>query len=163
MSTTCPTCKKNFEVEFYFLNHKRACKRVQEQGDKTYECNLCFKTYLSQHGLSSHKTVFHEGLKKFACSQCDKKYTDATPLRKHILSVHTKSGSFKCSKCEKIFESIVKRDDHVFRHHVLSKEKIQCKYCDCEKAYHRYILKKHEQAHIDLDMQKHKCIQCGHG
>ena len=152
--------KKNFDIEFTFKNHRRACKRRHEEGGpKTYECNLCFKTYLTQPGLNSHKTVFHEGLKKYACTQCDKTYTDSTPLRKHILSVHTEdSGPFNCSKCDKVFDKAVKRDAHFYYNHVVSKEKIPCRFCS--KAYHKYSIKEHEQAHIDFEQEKFKCEKC---
>ena len=153
-SFSCLKCDKNFETEFILSQHKRKCMNES----KTYECNLCFKTYLTLSGLSSHKKVFHEGLKNYACSQCDKTYTDGSPLRTHIATAHGESGSFKCSECDKVFAKEVHRNAHYYRNHVVSKEKIKCKYCP--NAYHKYRIKGHEQAHIDYDQEKYKCGKC---
>ena len=108
--------------------------------------------------MSSHTRVTHEGLKKFACNECDKTYTDHSPLQVHIATAHTASGSFDCSKCDKVFDKEVKRDGHFWRNHVVSKEKIPCRYCD--KSFHKYELKGHEQAHLDRDQEKFKCEKC---
>ena len=154
---TCPHCSKPFKIELLFSQHVRKCQRSKKE-KKSYQCNLCLKSFCSEKAVRNHKSSFHEGLRNFACTKCEKTYTDNTPLRKHMQTVHTVKGSFECKECKKMFENAVKLDAHNYRSHVTKDDKIKCRFCN--KALHKYSIKYHEQAHIDYDAEKFKCEKC---
>ena len=51
-------------------------------GDKTYQCEQCFKSYATPWILKCHFKVVH-GPKLFGCEICNKKFADISKLNAH--------------------------------------------------------------------------------
>uniref|UniRef100_A0A3Q4IDG0 C2H2-type domain-containing protein n=1 Tax=Neolamprologus brichardi TaxID=32507 RepID=A0A3Q4IDG0_NEOBR len=81
---------------------------------RTYQCDLCSKTYGSLTGLQSHRAT-HTAESRFLCSQCGKRFKTRDGLEGH-LRTHTGERPFRCPYCSKDFTALAGLNVHVRRH-----------------------------------------------
>ena len=68
-----------------------------------FTCNVCNKTFGKNHQLTLHQKYYHqEGPRPYKCDSCEKSFTLAGNLKKHILT-HEGQRNYKCDSCEKSF------------------------------------------------------------
>ena len=77
--------------------HGVRCKRQKTK------CDLCDKSYVSKHSLTSHVSRIHEGKKPFKCDICDANFTQKPNLKQHIESDNEGKKPFKCDMCDTSF------------------------------------------------------------
>ena len=68
------------------------------------KCDLCPKTYLSQHTLTAHMCV-HTGKYPFTCGICGKGEITVSRMKLHN-RIHTGEKPFNCSKCTKCYADV---------------------------------------------------------
>lgn len=81
---------------------------------RTYQCDLCSKTYGSLTGLQSHRAT-HTAESRFLCSQCGKRFKTRDGLEGH-LRTHTGERPYRCPYCSKDFTALAGLNVHVRRH-----------------------------------------------
>ena len=64
---------------------------------KTYECNICMKSFTLENDLTKHEISVHDG-QHFKCEICDKTFTKKYILTKHCKSEHESSATSKREK-----------------------------------------------------------------
>ena len=97
----CPHCNKKSPT---YAAHQRHIFSKHDQGSKTFECKICFKTYVHEISLSEHVKK-HQGLFKFICSECGQGFGRKFQLDGHIASKHKGIDLYTCpiSSCRKGF------------------------------------------------------------
>uniref|UniRef100_I3JR02 C2H2-type domain-containing protein n=2 Tax=Oreochromis TaxID=8139 RepID=I3JR02_ORENI len=81
---------------------------------RSYQCDLCSKTYGSLTGLQSHRAT-HTAESRFLCSQCGKRFKTRDGLEGH-LRTHTGERPYRCPYCSKDFTALAGLNVHVRRH-----------------------------------------------
>jgi len=137
-STTCPSCKVDFDTEVERRNH--LCPKL-----KYYKCDKCPKFYKGARGLFVHKRKFHEKRFDFQCSyaNCSKRFVENNVRLQHERS-HSDNRPFKCSLCSAAFKAKQALQQHATVH---SGEKPHI----CEVCGMRFSRK----ANVDLHMRTH--------
>ena len=67
----CMICKKRFPESLFNVHE---CS-----GAKSYDCNICEKTFAERNGLAYHKRT-HTGEKPYECKICKKKFSQSSSL-----------------------------------------------------------------------------------
>ena len=68
------------------------------EGNRSYECEPCQKTYSKQSNLTAHIKSKHEGV-KYACDHCDRQFPVKGTLTKHIQAKH-EGIEYPCVQCD---------------------------------------------------------------
>ena len=55
---------------------------MHSNGERSYVCEICSKTFKDNKNLKSHKRV-HSNEKPFTCDECGKSYRDSGKLKVH--------------------------------------------------------------------------------
>lgn len=97
----CPN--KKFHSKSQRLSHESK----MHSGNR-YQCQICFKSFSSKHGLRTHvETHLLESQrhKKFKCNECDRSYYSGSSLSYHrsTHSMEQEVGPHVCRKCSKEF------------------------------------------------------------
>ncbi|KAK7084908.1 hypothetical protein SK128_007011 [Halocaridina rubra] len=79
----------------------RVVKRVDAEGDKYVECNMCFKM-LKESSMKQHYKT-HTGEKPHGCDECDARFTRKGDVERHKRLVHKNMKPFNCRKCKRSF------------------------------------------------------------
>ncbi|XP_023706609.1 zinc finger protein OZF isoform X3 [Cryptotermes secundus] len=79
-------------------DNKKVCSNPQR---KTYQCDLCTKSFTRQGHLTEHRRI-HTGEKPYQCEICNKSFTQRGNLALH-LRTHPGEKPFKCDFCTKRF------------------------------------------------------------
>ena len=97
----CPHCNKKSPT---YAAHQRHIFSKHDQSSKTFECKICFKTYVHEISLSEHMKK-HQGIYKFICSECGQGFGRKFQLDGHIASKHKGIDLYTCpvSSCRKGF------------------------------------------------------------
>nr|CAD7404490.1 unnamed protein product [Timema poppensis] len=119
-------------------------KRIPDE-NKAFECNLCKKRFITEHGLYMHirsrhpsdtqtsyqcdecGKVFsreislelhkkvHEGCKEYSCTLCERSFVHKSSLITH-LKIHKGIYPHACKYCDKRFRQLGECDDHQRKH-----------------------------------------------
>ena len=118
---------------------------VHRYNRKTYQCQLCQKTFTSGNNLEEHIKVKHENHTPQQCDECNRAFGRPHALKAHKYNMHKRSkcdicgqvlcntfwlkrhmsaahgimpeGSFPCSHCSLFFSSKGAKDNHVKKQH----------------------------------------------
>ncbi|KAK7086879.1 hypothetical protein SK128_020946 [Halocaridina rubra] len=157
---TCHLCEDRFSSKVSLNNHL-----TQTHSTHNVKCNLCNKTFKTDHFLMGHILRKHKiGNKEFPCKVCNKVFMISKDLRRHMQS-HNPERMYKCSVCEKKFKLYSTLQFHMKAH---SKDKpYDCVLCliPCttivELKRHIHLVHKLE---VDENFAKNwnrKCPVCG--
>jgi hypothetical protein len=86
-------CKKRFPESLFNVH--------QCSGAKSYDCDICEKTFAERKGLAYHKRT-HTGEKPYECEICKKAFYSSSDMIKH-LRVHTGEKPYSCDVCQKSY------------------------------------------------------------
>ena len=75
----CMICKKCFPESLFNVH--------QCSGAKSYECNICKKTFTANSKLTTHKRT-HTGEKPHECAICKKAFSSSSILTNHKKSAY---------------------------------------------------------------------------
>ena len=89
----CMICKNRFPEPLFNVH--------QCSGAKSYDCNICEKTFAERKGLEYHKRT-HTGEKPYECEVCKKAFYSSSDMIKH-LRVHTGEKPYSCDVCQKSY------------------------------------------------------------
>lgn len=89
-------------------------KRVECDGDKYVECNMCFKM-LKESSIKQHYKT-HTGEKPYHCDECNARFTRKGDVDRHRKLVHKNLKPFKCQKCGKEFSDRKNLKVHLQNH-----------------------------------------------
>ena len=156
-------CKKElFATPRQFFNH-------QKRHDKTYQCNICQKTfktsvYLEQHMKRSHVTKNivqleseNKNYEYLKCDICDEKLSKHC-MKQHVAKIHGYIKSFQCEFCNKTISTVEGLTNHITRVHEKSKPH-QCELC--QKAFADNAKMKDHIRLVHNTRKRFNCDDCG--
>lgn len=82
----CVNCKATFTSLITLKQHQI----VHADGDSSFKCNICDKSFKRKEKLRIH-TRAHSGDKPYLCSVCDKRFSRKYDILRHSRSVHKNS------------------------------------------------------------------------
>lgn len=109
--------------------------------NKTLQCNECYKSFSTQHGLRYH-IESHLQLKPFKCNVCFKSFGQKSTLTRHQATTHTKIKAHVCSICKKCFSSRSELQSHRGRH--------EAKRNVCPSCSRTFIDKRYFKSHVRI-------------
>nr|XP_029718707.1 zinc finger protein 724 [Aedes albopictus] len=180
----CCGCKANFSSNEELLQHssEEHEKMRLKHSAKPFECNICFKRFLSDARLTLHQSyVYREknhvcdkcnsrftcrgsllnhmkthADRTYFCEDCDKSFHTSSTLKSHRL-LHTESKQFKCpaENCDKSF--LRKSDLHIHLVSHSDERPFECEVCSA-----RFKSKAHLVHHgkVHTKEKPYKCNQC---
>lgn len=145
--------KKCFSVNFIYNRHIK-----MHSGEKTHECDVCYKKFARSDRLSHHKKI-HSGYRQHECDECHKKFVFKGDLEKHR-HIHCVEKHFECEICHKRFALKHYLSQHKYIH---SRDKsYQCDICP-KKFTRKRSLSQHKNIHQVIkvcDIKLHECDVC---
>lgn len=90
------------------MHHLKNHEKIHENKSE-FECENCFKKFLTKDRLLSHQKI--HGEKKYRCSVCGKRFFSTSQLSQHELS-HQSEILYVCSSCGLHFSEKTKFDRH---------------------------------------------------
>jgi len=148
----CSICKQLFSNPGDVINHMKThtfnkadtrekhlqnpytIARSTHNGEMTYNCNHCAKSFASNLRLKVHIRN-HTEQKRFKCDFCDKLFLYQPLLTTHIRS-HTGEKPFTCHQCERSFSQTSHLNVHVKIWHSNDTQRENRYKCDfCEKSF----------------------------
>ena len=110
-------------------------------GEKSFVCEYCAKSFAERKDLKDHRVVHHSSERTFKCHICEKAYFLKNHLNDHFKKGHPTSLDYECEHCGKKFAT-----SYVFnRHRQDVHEKVPCEKCGKLKSPR------------DFKDQRHKC------
>ena len=85
---------------------------------KSFECKFCKEGFTVMSSLKSHVDSVHEGKKPFQCNVCISKFSKKSNLIAHNRRVHEGDRPFKCDKCISSFILKGALTKHIANNHV---------------------------------------------
>ena len=159
MSTFCFTEKpepKKVEV-------KRGANQYSTlEENKTFQCDMCEKKFMSTNSLRVHKKFnCHDKIKAFFCELCGKNYSRKQKLDQHINAVHEKKRNYKCEVCGKGFTWENACREHVKLMHG-DMPKLQCEHCGFTSKTKSQLTAHYKRIH-ENSTDQFKCNQMHNG
>nr|XP_029730977.1 zinc finger protein 2-like isoform X1 [Aedes albopictus] len=152
----CYRCRKFFESEAVFLEHKPSCIKLGKD-PPTVQCSKCPQRFTRADNLTYHMNK-HEGIRSVPCRRegCTKKFFNPNMRRNHEMHCGQNVQEI-CSACGSMFRSKGALRIHMTLHDDPS---FVCEVCN--KAFHtKQKLKKHSAVHSDE--RRYQCKVCGKG
>ncbi|CAH1406356.1 unnamed protein product [Nezara viridula] len=147
----CKICQKAYHSKFYLNQHLKI--HSSDFVKKTYQCELCGKTFQSWKGVKKHADSVHEG-KKYKCDLCEKEVTCLQSLKNHK-KIHSGEKSFVCDICGKGFIAL---NNLIVHERIHSGEKpYKCDQCD-KSFSQQSTLKVHKRSHTGE--KPYQCYLC---
>ncbi|XP_058448248.1 uncharacterized protein LOC131428359 [Malaya genurostris] len=124
-------CGRRYYKKVNLLEHV-----LQLDNPDLFKCDICFKSFINNHGVRRHKQQMHlpDDIKIYSCNRCPKRFA-----KQNHLSVHLKghenldNETAKCSECDKPFPSEALLKTHVKIRHTRPTDYI----CDvCAKGFY---------------------------
>ncbi|XP_069375089.1 uncharacterized protein [Paralichthys olivaceus] len=129
-----------------------------ESHQKTHDCHICGKLFLSTNGLKGH-IARHNGEKSYKCKICHKLFIEFSMLNAHMM-IHAVKTSHVCDVCQKSFSSKCQLKLHRLTHS--DKKPYSCNVC--AKSYRCFAtLSQHMCTHsssLAARAQSHVCEIC---
>ena len=161
---SCDSCDMSFPLKMTLTLHHIEChnfdikknvdvlnvsKVIEEQDDRTLQCDQCDKKFLNGRTLYQHQKKFH-GDKNFKCQECDFGTYAPGLLREHIEHKHLEQTKFPCDQCSFVSNIKAKFNSHmrnVHKYGGFEKKTYTCDECGLEVnnkgKYARHLLSKH--------------------
>uniref|UniRef100_A0A672Y819 Zinc finger protein ZFMSA12A-like n=1 Tax=Sphaeramia orbicularis TaxID=375764 RepID=A0A672Y819_9TELE len=105
---SCRFCEHTFSGVTQLRIHQRSHTL------RSFQCDLCSKSYGSLSGLHSHRQS-HSHHSRFLCPQCGKRFKTRDGLEGH-LRTHSGERPYRCPYCPKDFTALAGLNVHVRRH-----------------------------------------------
>ena len=162
---TCQHCGKEFRNRQNFNRHELR----HRNGDVTFQCQYCEKSYTQNSSLTFHiKSVHTQDIEKHGCHICGKQFTLKQRLMRHIQGVHSFVGAeVSCEFCGKSFKHKDSLTTHLKQNCPNNgtvkpiKKKLSCHLCNNE-----YVDKKGLKSHIEIvhegKINQFECEYCNH-
>lgn len=159
----CETCGESFKFQYELDRHK------QKHNKKTFQCEVCYRTYQRKDSLKLHQSYEHPELgtdRPFQCDICAKFFKKEEHLNCHKDYVHNGNTKqllvwdddrpYQCNLCTATF----KRKDHLKTHknnvHIMASKLHRCE--TCGKAFAN---SKRLEDHIKaIHEKKYSCVYC---
>nr|XP_024215320.1 zinc finger protein OZF-like [Halyomorpha halys] len=147
----CEFCQKAYHSKFYLNQHLKI--HSPDFVKKTFQCELCGKTFQSWKGMKKHANSIHDRA-KHKCDLCGKEVTCLQSLKNHK-KIHSGEKSFVCDICGKGFIAL---NNLVVHERIHSGEKpYKCDQCD-KSFSQQSTLKVHKRCHSGE--KPYPCYQC---
>lgn len=130
----CCGCKMQFSSNEELLQHSadEHEKMRLKRSAKPFECNVCFKRFLSEARLILHQSyVYRE--KNHVCDKCSSRFTCRGSLLNHM-KTHADRTYF-CEDCDKSFHTSSTLKSHRLLHS--ESKQFKCPAEDCDKSFLR--------------------------
>ncbi|XP_052867163.1 zinc finger and SCAN domain-containing protein 31-like [Anopheles cruzii] len=154
MCCTCPGVMFASKDDLLQHSEKVHKKERYTKHIRPYECDICYKRFLSQAALFKHQEYPYRA-KKYACKLCEARFHSRSAVLNHEKSTHIRTRSYECNVCQKAFFT----QSTLLCHQLVHREKqFQCSVCD--KQFGRKIdMLAHLQA-THIDERPFSCDTC---
>ena len=111
------------------ISQRNNTDRIRQKKRKSYQCGICKKDFLTNHGYGRHMIMIHSDKPKkdHMCKFCKRVFFYENELKRHIQGVHGKK-EFNCEKCDKTFSWKNSFENHFRKIH--EGLKFKCETCD---------------------------------
>ncbi|XP_062955141.1 zinc finger protein ZFP2-like [Cynocephalus volans] len=157
------TCKRIQMGETFckYNECEKACDKsaliaqgITQVGRKTFECNVCGKTFSKKSNLTNHQKI-HTGEKPYKCSECEKSFFMKSVLAVHQ-RIHTGEKPYACNECGKTYC----QKSGLTMHQRIHRGEKPYKCCECGKTFcQKSALIIHHRIHTGE--KPYECNQCG--
>lgn len=152
----CCGCEIHFATNEDLVQHSadEHEKMRLKKSAKPFECNVCFKRFLSEARLLLHQNYVYRD-KNHVCDKCNAKFTCRGSLLNH-LKTHA-DRTYVCEDCNKSFHTSSTLKSHRLLH--TESKQFKCTAPNCEKSFLRK-----SDLHIHLvshsDERPYECEVC---
>lgn len=133
-SVICCGCEMHFETNELLQQHSLEVheKMRIKSNAKPFECQICFKRFLSEQRLTLHQTYAYRE-KNHVCEKCNSRFTCRGSLLNHM-KTHAER-SYRCDQCQKSFFTSSTLQSHRLLHS--DSKKFECHEPNCGKSFLR--------------------------
>lgn len=149
----CKLCDSNLRSMRNLIRHQNTVH--PNDGEKTYDCELCTEKFSARYLLNDHITIIHSSDKKFECPHCLKRFINSKQVTYHIRYKHTNGEQLKCEVCSKVCTGKSNLERHRSLH---SSTRVNCPICE-RSLKNEWTLQKHLKSHREATMNI-KCSFC---
>ena len=122
----CPECDKRYISKPALDEHMKSI-HTDQQPDKRFSCDQCFKSFKHECQLKIHYTL-HTGEKKLKCREgCDNMFRLKSSRKSHE-RVHKGVKTFQCNFCARLFLQDCQLRRHIKTHTGIKEHK--CSVCE---------------------------------
>ncbi|XP_052863485.1 gastrula zinc finger protein XlCGF7.1-like [Anopheles cruzii] len=138
-----------------FLTEKLLVQhKTRSYRKRRFVCKSCGLAYLTNNGLKRHEKVCNVEEKNFSCEVCGKRFLQTVTLASHR-KLHQQEKAFSCSVCGKTFRKKFEITIHMVTH--TEEQPYPCDLCPARFKRHQ-ALKNHQKHHVNS--RPYKCDLC---